>query len=300
MGVIFLVPTKIRSEEISIFMQIRLPRFGMALLVGGTLAIAGYMSQLLLSNPLADPYVLGISGGASVGINGALFLGLPFFWNNIYLPYGYAFLGALVVSGIVFYGFKRSNGNTLSLLLVGLAINFFASAFVSLLMYLSKDNHMIRDMSFWFMGSYSKASLNDFLIVLTVSLVSLFYVFSKSDAMYKLHLGVKRAQELGVNVSDIQNIMVFIVTILTVLVVSVCGPIGFVGLIVPHFVRQLHLSKQMIFPVCFLLGASLTLFAELLATYLFPEIGLPPGVVTSLLGIPVFVYLLKNNYRFQS
>lgn len=296
----FTVPTIIKLEDLNIFIRIRLPKYGMALLAGGGLAVAGYLSQLLLSNPLADPYVLGISGGASVGINLAFFLGLPFFAGGVYLPYGYALVGAVLVSLIVFYRFKQSNGNTLSLLLIGLAINFFASALVSLLMFLSEDSNMVRDMSFWFMGSYSRASLNDFLIVSAISIIMLVIVFSKSEVIYKLHLGVKRASELGLKVQGIQNMMVVLITIFTVLIVSICGPIGFVGLIIPHFVRELHVSKAYILPVAFLMGGGLTLAAELAATFVFPSIGLPPGVVTSLLGIPVFVYLLKNNYQFQS
>lgn len=283
----------------SILWNIRMPKYGMAFLAGGCLALAGYLSQLLLNNPLADPFVLGVSGGAGVSVNLALYLGLPLVINGFFVPQLYAFIGCAVSSFLVFFVLFGKQTSLTRLLLVGMLINFMSSAVISALMYLSSDTEMIRDMSFWFMGSYSKASKGVFLFSMVVSAVFLVLTQWNQKSIFKLHVGLSRMDELGIKVSRTRLLVVFLLVVFTVLIVSVCGPIGFVGLVIPHFVRQCRLPQTSLFPFCFLIGGLSTFGAELLSTALFPQIGLPPGVVTAVIGIPVFLYLLFNNYRFS-
>jgi iron complex transport system permease protein len=270
----------------------------MAFLAGGALAVAGYISQLLLNNPLADPYVLGVSGGAGVTVNLALFLGLPMFSLGFFMPYFYAFIGAAGVAFLLFYQLKNKTSNLTSILLLGLAINFFASACVSLMIFLSKDSLMIRDISFWFMGSYSKVSFIDFLFVSIAILVLMVFTQLNYAKLHQLHLGIRRIQELGIDTHKIFSMGVLLLVLFTTLVVTACGPIGFVGLLVPHYVRTLDLQPKILFPACFLMGGVLTLGSELISSALFSQ-SLPPGVVTAMFGVPVFLYLLTKKYRFH-
>lgn len=284
----------------AILWNIRMPKYGMSFLAGGCLALAGYLSQLLLNNPLADPFVLGVSGGAAVSVNLALYFGFPLVINGFFVPQLYAFVGCLISSFLVFFVLFTRETSVTKLLLVGMLINFMSSAVISALMYLSSDAEMMRDMSFWFMGSYSKASRGVFLYSFLVSALFLMLTQSKQKSIFKLHIGLSRMDELGLEVHQTKILVVFILVVFTVLIVSVCGPIGFVGLVIPHFVRQCKLPQRYLFPVCFLIGGISTFGAELLSTAIFPQIGLPPGVVTAVIGIPVFLYLLFNNYRFSS
>lgn len=292
------MPSLLKINQLDIFLQLRLPKYGMAFLAGGILAIAGYLSQLLLNNPLADPYVLGISGGAGVSVNLALFLGLPMFLGTIFMPYFYALFGASIVAFLLFFKLKKLISNMSGVLLIGLAINFFASACISMLVYLANDNSMIRDISFWFMGSYNKVSLMDLSVVASISFLLLILVQLKHKSIYKLHLGNRRMEELGMQTKNIIYMCVALVVILTTLVLASCGPIGFIGLLVPHLVRYFQFSAKWLFPICFLVGACFTLLAELLSSYLFRQ-SLPPGVITAMFGIPVFLYLLIKKYRFH-
>ena len=295
----FFIPSVLSSEQMDIYVQLRLPKYGIAFFAGACLSIAGYLSQLLLNNPLAEPYVLGVSGGAGVGVNLATFLGLPVFaLGGFFMPYLFAFIGSSLVAFLLFYKLNKQVQNLTGILILGITINFFASACVSLMIYLSKDSNMIRDISFWFMGSYNKVSLVEFGVVALISLVLMVYVQTQHTALYKLHLGLRRVEELGVNTKRLYRMGVILIVLFSTLIVCACGPIGFVGLLVPHFVRSFKLESKYLFITCFLMGGVLTLGAELLSSLLFPQ-SLPPGVITAMLGIPVFLYLLRNNYRFH-
>lgn len=289
------------SKDFYIFTQIRLPHYGMAFLAGVGLALAGYFCQLLMNNPLAEPFILGVSGGAGVAVNLALFFGFPVFLGVVFLPQLYALIGAGLSALLVFSGLIRKKSETSSsLILIGLSLNFLSSAIISLLMYLSADNQLIRDMSFWFMGSYSKASLTQFTVSLVVIFLILAWVQFQRKTLFKLHIGLRRIEELGGDISKIRFVSVFVIVVLTSVVVAVCGPIGFVGLLVPYFARLLKIKGEHVFLICAFLGGLVTLTAELLTTLFFPEIGIPPGVVTAMLGIPVFIYLLLGNYKLNT
>ena len=294
----FFIPTTIDFSDLSIYYQLRIPKYGIAFIAGGSLAIAGYISQLLLNNPLADPYVLGISGGAGITINLAIYMGLPMFAFGFFMPYIYASLGSLAVALLLFIKLKNYSQSISSVLLFGLSINFFASACVSLFIYLSEDSNMVRDISFWFMGSYNKVSYTDFVFVAFIVGLLLVYVQTQRVKLYQLHLGIRRIQELGIDTKKTFISGITIIVLLSAIIVSSCGPIGFVGLIVPHMIRNFNLKPNLLFPITFLAGGILTLFAELLSSVLFKQ-SLPPGVVTAMLGIPIFVYLLSNKYRFH-
>jgi iron complex transport system permease protein len=292
----FFIPKTISSLDI--YLYLRLPKYGVAFLAGASLAVAGYLSQLLLHNPLADPYVLGVSGGAGVGVNLAMYAGLPLFVAGFYMPYVYAFLGAGLVAFLLFYRLKFSTNHLTGILLIGLAINFFASAVISLFIYLSTDSQTVRDISFWFMGSYNKVNLNDFMAILSIVGTVMIFMFLDSKRLYQLHLGTRRLEELGLETSGLYVKTVLYLLILTAVIVATCGPIGFIGLLVPYLVRSLNLSANYVFVVCFALGGVLTLFGELLSSAFFEQ-SLPPGILTAMFGIPVFVYLLSKKYRLH-
>jgi iron complex transport system permease protein len=294
----FFIPTAVDFSDLSIYSQLRLPKYGIAFLAGGSLAIAGYLSQLLLNNPLADPYILGISGGAGISINLATFIGLPMFFCGFFMPYIYASFGALLVALLLFVKLKNYAQNISSILLFGLAINFFSSACVSLFIFLAKDSNTIRDISFWFMGSYNKVSLQDFAFVSLFVTLILVYLQTQSTKLFQLHLGLRRIQELGISTNKLFVSAIAVIVLLSALIVTSCGPIGFVGLIIPHLIRAFKFPSKLLFPITFLVGGSLTLLAELLSSAFFRQ-SLPPGVVTAMLGIPIFLYLLSNKYRFH-
>lgn len=274
--------------EQQLLTELRLPRALSAFAVGGLLALAGALMQTLLRNPLADPYVLGISGGAAVGALGAMLLGLGSFW----LTTG-SFLGALLSMLLVFtLAHGRGSWNNNRLLLTGVVIAAGWGALISFMLAISPDNNL-RGMIFWLMGDFGQAG-NPALALLVLG-IGLLLCLPLARNLTLLGRGDLQAQALGVDVARLRWIVYFLAALLTAVAVTQAGSIGFVGLVVPHLIRlALGNDQRLLLPASVLLGGALLLCADTLARTLVAPQQLPVGVITALLGVPLFLYLLRR------
>lgn len=277
--------------------QIRLPRTLLGLAVGGVLALSGVAMQGLFRNPLADPGLVGVSGGAALGaavaiVGGSLLGGLPEFLGP-YLLSLCAFLGGLVVTALV-YRLGRTNGRTdvATMLLAGLALTALAGAIVGLFTYLA-DDATLRTLTFWNLGSLNGASYSRLWPLLLISLGVALWLPRRAKALNALLLGESEAGHLGIDVERLKRELVLCTALGVGAAVAAAGMIGFVGLVVPHLVRLLSgPDHRVLLPASILAGASLLLFADLVARLALAPAELPIGIVTAMIGAPVFLYLL--------
>lgn len=276
----------------AIFWQIRLPRVLLACLVGAELAVAGVILQDLFLNPLTDPYVTGVSSGAALGATIGIVLHLSQLpWMTVL-----ALVGGFLTLGVVWVAARRRGRiDIFVLLLAGVTISYLASAVVTVLMIqASQDMHAI---VFWLMGSFSGRSWAEVeiaLVAMPFMAVPLFF----AKEMDILLQGEKRALELGVEVERTKRVLLVTAGLLTAIAVSVCGIIGFVGLVVPHIVRLLvGPAHRGLLPVSLLVGASMLGIADLLSRVVIAPNEIPVGVVTTFVGAPLFVYLLRRGRR---
>ncbi len=272
-----------------IIYSIRLPRVINAISVGGLLSLAGLLIQNLVKNPLADPYILGISG-ASASAQLALFaLGVvvPFV---VFVMVG--FIAALLSLGLLLLLSSKTSINTQNLLLSGVVIAFAYGAIISMILTLS-PTASTKSMLFWLMGdlSYSTALLYP-LLVLAIGSIGVYSYHRELDLLAR---GEFFALKSGVNVKKINLIILLTTSVFTAVAVSMAGTIGFVGLVVPHLARLLvgNVHARLI-PLTALIGAIVLLLADTLARTVVAPVQLPVGVFTALFGVPVFIYLLRR------
>lgn len=287
--------------EYIVLYSIRLPKVVVITMVGASLAVAGYILQQLVNNPLADPYLLSTASGAALGVNLTIAGVLPAFTSFLYVMpfYGFVFGFASTVLAVLI-STKQKQVNTLLLVIAGVSLSSLLTAITSLLVFYSDSTSKLRSMLFWAMGSFEKTQWEQvplIVVVLSSSIVML-YFFRKH--LFMLMMGSVKAQLLGASVRRIQFIMLFFSTLLVSVCVSICGPIGFVGLIIPHFSRSfIGTTHQHIVLFNAFLGAVFLLSCELIAQLVVTGIGLPVGIVASFVGLPFFLYLLFNKkYRF--
>lgn len=272
-----------------IIFSIRLPRTLSAFVTGGLLALSGALMQILLRNPLADPYVLGISGGAAVSTMILLLCGI----SGIGLVSG-AWGGSLIAIVLVFVLAKRKNPwNTQRVLLTGIAMASGFSALISFILLISPEREL-RGMLFWLIGDLGYAHY-PFLesIILIVGIGMSFCLAREFNILLR---GDYEAKTLGINTERLQIILYLLSSALTAAAVSLAGCIGFIGLIVPHILRLLGLHDQRyLIPACVLLGGSILTIADLMARTLLSPHQLPVGIMMALIGIPLFLFLLQKN-----
>jgi len=254
------------------------------------LALAGALLQVLLRNPLADPYILGVSGGASVGALGAILLGLGGLWIT-----GSAFFGAILSILLVFVLAHERKGSwtPTRLLLTGVVIAAGWGALISFILVISPDTHL-RGMLFWLMGDLSQTntSITGVIVLLAGLLLSL----PMARDLNVMVRGDLRASALGIPLNTLRMQIYVISALLTATAVTFAGNIGFVGLIIPHFMRLLGAhDHRILLPACVLMGGSLVIVADTLARTLLAPQQLPVGIVTAIIGVPVFLYLLQKN-----
>jgi iron complex transport system permease protein len=285
-----------------VILNLRMPRLIMALMTGSSLAISGYLFQSLLNNPLADPYILGTASGASFGAN-LVFIGwIPANFLGMYLPPFFAFIFALAIT-LIAVAFANRKGQiiTSNLLLAGVALSSMMTAMISLMSYLSESGSQLRSIIFWIMGSFERSSWEQvpLLTVINITAIIVFSVYNKSISI--LLLGEEKAEALGLNVKKMRWLVLLSATLLTSVCVAYCGAIGFVGFLIPHFVRGVfgyNYSHNLILSA--FIGGVFMVACDMLSKYIYPPAGLPLGILTSFLGIPFFLYLLfKSNYRFN-
>ena len=279
------------THNARVVMELRLPRVISGFVVGGLLALAGALMQVLLKNPLAEPYVLGVSGGASVFALITMMLGVAGAWLNIS-----ALVGALFSIFLVF-GLAQSarNWNPLRVLLTGVVVAAGWGALVSFLLATSQASQL-HGMLFWLMGDLEYARSYQLAAVTLVAgtLVSVLI----ARGLNLLAMGEDQALTLGVNVTQLRYLVYFLASLLTAVAVTQAGNIGFVGLIVPHLVRLLIGSDhRILLPVAVLAGGSLLVVADGLARTIIAPEQLPVGVLTALIGVPLFLLLLHRMTR---
>ena len=273
--------------------QLRLPRIVMSLLAGASLAICGCVFQSIFRNPICDPYILGISSGASLGAAIAIIVGWDTFVFGITLPA----LVTAILTLLLIMGIARLRGrhNTQTLLLTGIALNFFISAVITMLMVLNqKEMHQI---FFWTMGSVATVSWQEIACLLPVMVIVILLLYWHAKDLNILQLGTETAQSLGVDARRVTYVTLIASSVLIAVVVSFCGVIGFIGLIVPHIARLIFGSdNRHLFTYSLFFGAFFLLIADTLARTLAAPSELPVGSITALAGAPYFIFLLLRKH----
>ncbi len=273
---------------IDVVLELRLPRALAGFACGGLLALAGALMQVLLRNPLADPYVLGISGGAGCGALFAILLGLPALGID-----GLAFAGALGAMFLVF-GLAHGDGSWTQtrLLLTGVIVAAGCGALVALMLAIAPEDRL-RGMLYWLMGDLAQAS--GWLPGLIALVVGLALAMPFARELNLLARGMLQAQALGVAVNRLRYAIFLLASLATAASVTTAGSIGFVGLVVPHLVRLATGNDQrLLLPASVLAGGALLVLADTLARTLIAPQQLPVGVLTALIGVPVFLILLAR------
>ena len=280
----------------AVVLGIRLPRVLLGLLAGGALAVAGAVFQAMLRNPLADPYVLGVSSGAAVGAVGVMLLGAAWFPLDVEAgALAGALLAMFLVLRVALAGGPGLDARTL--LLAGVAVGAFFNA-VILLLLTTADAESFRSAVFWMMGSLANAGLGDTGRLALFLAPCLLVAGLLSQPLNLLATGEETAGYLGVPVERVKQAGYVAASLIVALVVSVVGVIGFVGLIVPHAVRMLWgADHRFLLPACFLGGGAFLALADTVARTVVAPAELPTGVVTSLIGVPLFVVLLARSGR---
>ena len=279
-----------------VFWNLRLPRILLCVLIGAVLSVSGATYQSVFRNPLTDPYVLGISSGASLGAAVAILLGL----ESSFFGVGLLALATALLTVVLIYKIA-SIGNrmhTATLLLTGVCFTFLATAIVSFLMVINQDK--MDRIIFWTMGSFASVSWTDVLIMLPVAVAGIAVVLYHSKDLNLLLVGSETAKSLGVEVEKVKKILLLATTLMVAFAVSACGVIGFVGLVVPHCIRLVAGSdNRLIIPYSTVVGGIFLLLCDTLARTVLMPSEIPVGSVTALVGAPMFIYLLyKSKKRY--
>ena len=274
-----------------VLQEIRIPRTLAAFVTGGLLALSGAIMQVLLRNPLADPYILGISGGAAVGALSAILLGASGFWLS-----NAAFAGALFSIFLVFgIANKFGDWSVTRLLLTGVVVSAGWGAVINILLTTSSTNN-VQSMLFWLMGDLSQSRVN--LAHYLLLIVGLAGGLLLSRSLNVLIRGELLAVSLGVNVQALRLLLFFSASVFTATAVTIAGSVGFVGLIIPHMLRLLGArDHRLLIPSCILLGGSFLVIADSLARTIVAPQQLPVGVVTAVIGVPAFILILRSTIR---
>ncbi|MBU3092919.1 iron chelate uptake ABC transporter family permease subunit [Clostridium sp. CM028] len=280
-----------------ILVKLRLPRIILSCLVGAALSVVGTSFQGIFKNPMADPFILGVSSGAALGatitmvfLNEINFLGMSMVAFN-------AFVGAIITTFLV-YNIARVGTKVpvTTLLLSGVAINYLLSSIISLMMTFNRDN--IEKIVMWTMGSFSTAGYHEVILLFIIVVPSILFIFTFSRDLNIMVLGEESARSLGVDVNGLKKYILLISTLMVAAVVSVSGIIGFVGLIVPHSIRMIFgPDNRVVIPFSALGGAIFLIICDTLARAVVPPSEIPVGIITSIFGVPFFIYLLYRTKK---
>ena len=299
-----LLPDSLKPESTAaahvslIIQQIRLPRTLLAVFVGAILALCGAVMQGLFRNPLADPGIIGVSAGASLGAAMAivLFGGLAEQYPNLLL-FGtvplFSFVGGSVTTFVIYRLGTSQNGTSVTMmLLAGVAISALAGSGLGLMNYFA-DDQALRDLSLWTMGSLAGANLHSVMMVF-IGLCILFTLFYRdANKLNVLLLGEPEAKHMGINVQSLKRRLILLTAAGVGICVSVSGVIGFIGLIVPHLGRMMvGPNHRILLPLSMIIGALLLLIADIIARTVVAPLDMPVGIVTALIGSPFFIWLL--------
>lgn len=293
-----LVSTKdIKDSYIQIILQIRLPRIILGAIVGMALAVVGAVYQGIFKNPMADPYVLGVSSGSALGAAIAIVIGFNATILSMSGTALLAFVFAMITTFLV-YNIAKVGGRapTVNLLLAGVAMSFFLSSIISILMII--DRNQIDKIVFWTMGSLSSASWKEvkFLVAVSLPLTILIMFFARDINV--ILVDEESAKTMGVDSEKVKKIMLGVCSLIVASCVSVSGIIGFIGLIIPHAVRMFTGSdNRKLIPFSAVCGAAFMIISDTLARTLMSPTEIPVGAITSMFGAPYFIYLLYKNKK---
>jgi len=277
-----------------IIWRLRLPRVMLAALLGAALSLGGMVFQALLRNPLAEPYILGVSGGSAIGAIVGILLGLarfPGVWFS-------AFMGSLATLGVLFLmsaGRSIIRGNTL--LLSGVMVNAFCSAVIMFLVSMAQDSRL-HNIIFWLMGDLAAATTGNVNALAATVLPCFVIIFSRSHALNLMTLGGDMAHSMGINIKRTTGLLLVVTSLMVSATVSYCGLVGFVGLVIPHMLRLiLGPDHRILAPAAILGGAAFMVICDVLARTLPAQGEMPVGVISAMIGAPLFVYLLRKSNR---
>lgn len=299
----FPVQRSVQDLYENVLLFVRLPRVVLGMLVGAALGISGAAIQGIFRNPLAEPGLIGISAGASlfavlvIGMEALLFVSLANLLGLYLLAFA-AFAGAGVAALLV-YQFSKTDGkpNVATMLLAGIAINALAGALTGLFTYLA-DEQQLRTITFWMLGSLGGANWPTVVGVLPFIALPLILLPWYGRGLNLFAIGESQAEQIGMNPNRIKSVVVLLSTLAVGACVSVTGIIGFVGLLVPHIIRLLGgVDHRLVLPASALLGALVLTVSDMLARILVAPVELPIGVITALLGTPVFLYILYKDKK---
>lgn len=289
----------IRESTQNIVWFLRAPRVLLGALIGAALTLSGVGMQAFTKNPLAEPYVLGISSGASLGAVLAMLLGVSVpVLGKLSVSMG-AFAGALV-SILLVYLLAKSRGSVtpIRLILVGVAVSAMFQAFTNYIVYTAPDDAAVREATFWMLGGLGSAEWEDLPLLLCLVPPAFLLMLALSKSLNAMMMGDSSAITLGVNLNVVRNLLIVITALLTASSVAVSGCIGFVGLVIPHMVRLvLGPDHRRLLPASLLAGAVFLLLADLVGRTLLSPIELPIGVMTSLVGAVAFLVIFYRSRK---
>ncbi|MBA5851057.1 iron chelate uptake ABC transporter family permease subunit [Clostridium sp. cel8] len=293
----FIPISSIPENHILIILKIRLPRIVLSALVGMGLSIVGASFQSIFKNPMADPYILGISSGAALGAS----LGFVFKLENSSLSSAAimiaAFIGS-ILSTILVYNIARVKNKipTTTLLLAGISVNFLLSSLISIIMVFNRDE--VEQIVFWTMGSFSTANFNEIILLIPFLVIGITTLLCFSKDLNIIITGDETAKNLGVEVEKVKKIVLVVSSMIVAACVSVSGIIGFVGLIIPHVVRIiLGPNNRVLMPFSLVFGAGFMIISDTLARTIASPAEIPVGSITALFGAPYFIYLLIKSKK---
>ncbi len=277
-----------------IIWRLRMPRVLVAALLGATLSLGGVVFQALLRNPLAEPYILGISGGSAIGAIVGIMLGLARF-PGVWLL---AFSGSLTTLAVLFaMSAGRSFMRSETLLLSGVMVNAFCAAVIMFLVSMAQDTRL-QNIIFWLMGDLSAVTLGNVGALSATVLPCFVLIFSRAHSLNLMSMGNDMARSMGVNVKATSALLLIVTSLMVSATVSYCGLVGFVGLVIPHMLRLvLGPDHRVLTPACILGGATFMVFCDVLARVLPPHGEMPVGVISAMIGAPLFIYLLRKSNK---
>ncbi|MFC4305394.1 FecCD family ABC transporter permease [Cohnella boryungensis] len=290
------------GQHLNIIWNIRFPRVILALLIGAGLSLCGTVMQAAVQNPLADPYILGVSSGASLGATFSIMIGfgtMGFLGQTgvAFWAFAGAFGASMLVLALAGIGGKMSS---VKLVLSGMVINALCTAFANFIIYFANNTEGIRSVTFWTMGSLAAAKWDRLPLVAIIVLAAALLFLFQSRILNTMLLGDETAVTLGINLNLYRRIYLLFTAVITGVMVASCGMIGFVGLIIPHLVRGIVGSDhRRLMPTSILIGGIFLVWTDVLARIAIPKVELPIGIITALIGAPMFMYMLiKKGYNF--
>ena len=283
----------LNSTLFDIIWGVRMPRVLLGAFAGMALAMVGVIMQATIQNPLGDPYILGLSSGASLGATFSILIGFSGVLSSFGAPLG-AFLGALIASIFVYFLAKIGGRITpFKMILAGMVISSICSSLTSLIIFLSKDNEGIRTVNFWMMGSLAGAEWSNIVLPIAISVIPLIYFFTQYRNLNLMVLGDETSITLGLNIEKHRKIYMILSSLITGVIVSVCGTIGFVGIMIPHIVRLIFgTDHKTLLPFSALVGAIFLIWADIIARCAITNMELPIGIITSVIGAPFLLWLM--------